>query len=81
MIGFITTLIEYMYIYIVYVYIRIQPTPPCRGMSISVLTSGVEKSAAALSDIAVECGLESRRFFFGDVPMRAVLVYHGISMV
>ena len=31
MIGFITTLIEYMYIYIVYVYIRIQPTPPAEA--------------------------------------------------
>ena len=79
MIGF-TTFIEYIYIYdYICIYIRRQPAPPCRGMSISVLTSGVEKSAAALSDIAVECGLESRRFFFGDVPMRAV--YHGISMV
>lgn len=35
-----------------------------RGMSISVLTSGVEKSAAALSDIAVEC----RDPTMGDVP-------------
>lgn len=33
-------------------------------MSISVLTSGVEKSAAALSDIAVEC----RDPTMGDVP-------------